>query len=144
MVAYACPVMRGAASARLLGPLEVAIGNRVLGPRDLGGRKPKQVLEILLVHHGQPVPKDRIADLLWGERLPHDPMRTLEAYVSTLRARLAPAVGDPRTVLRSESRAYRLSTEQVDTDLRRFDDLVFRAAAARSVTASTCTGRHSR
>jgi pimeloyl-ACP methyl ester carboxylesterase/DNA-binding SARP family transcriptional activator len=122
--------MRGAASARLLGPLEVAIGNRVLGPRDLGGRKPKQVLEILLVHHGQPVPKDRIADLLWGERLPHDPMRTLEAYVSTLRARLAPAVGDPRTVLRSESRAYRLSTEQVDTDLRRFDDLVFRAAAA--------------
>jgi DNA-binding SARP family transcriptional activator/pimeloyl-ACP methyl ester carboxylesterase len=114
--------------ARLLGPLEVSGGGRVLGPRDFGGRKPKQVLEILLVHQGQPVPKDRLADLLWGERLPRDPMRTLEAYVSGLRARLAPMVGDVRRLLRSEPGAYRLALDDVDLDLVRFDGLVARAA----------------
>jgi pimeloyl-ACP methyl ester carboxylesterase/DNA-binding SARP family transcriptional activator len=122
--------MVGMVSAELLGPLRIAAREQVLGPRDLGGRRPRQVLEILLVHQGQPVPKDRIADLLWGERLPRDPMRTLEAYVSTLRSRLAPAVGNPRAVLRSESKAYRLAPERVDTDLRRFDDLVSSAAAS--------------
>jgi pimeloyl-ACP methyl ester carboxylesterase/DNA-binding SARP family transcriptional activator len=123
-------VVRAGVSAGLLGPLEVGLGERVLGPRDLGGRKAKQVLEILLVHQGQPVPKERIADLLWGGRLPQDPMRTLEAYVSTLRSRLAPAVGDPRLVLRSESRAYRIAADRVSIDLHRFDDLVGRASAA--------------
>ncbi|MGD9526542.1 alpha/beta fold hydrolase [Pseudonocardia sp.] len=122
--------MVGTLSAELLGSLRIAARDRVLGPRDLGGRRPRQVLEILLVHQGQPVPKDRIADLLWGERLPCDPMRTLEAHVSTLRARLAPAVGDPRTVLRSESKAYRLDSDRVDTDLRRFDALLASAAAS--------------
>jgi DNA-binding SARP family transcriptional activator/pimeloyl-ACP methyl ester carboxylesterase len=114
----------------LLGPLRVEFHDRLLGPRDLGGRKPKQVLEILLVHQGQQVPKDRIADLLWGERLPKDPMRTLEAYVSALRARLAPGVADVRRLLRSEPGAYRLAVDDRHTDLSRFDDLAARAAAA--------------
>lgn len=46
------------------------LDGRALGPDDLGGRKPTQVLEILLVHLGQAVPKDRVADLLWGDRPP--------------------------------------------------------------------------
>jgi hypothetical protein len=41
----------------LLGPLEVAFTGDVLGPRGFGGCKPKQVLEILLVHQGHAVPK---------------------------------------------------------------------------------------
>lgn len=112
----------------MLGPIEVAGGGRVLGPGDLGGRKTKQIAEILLVHLGQPVPKDRIADLLWGERLPDDPMRTLEAYVSTLRRNLAPVVPDVRLLLRTEPHAYRLALDGVELDLHRFDDLVARAA----------------
>jgi DNA-binding SARP family transcriptional activator len=122
--------MRAGVSFGLLGPLEIAGSDRTLGPRDLGGRKPKQVLEILLVHRGQPVAKDRIADLLRGERLPKDPMRTLEAYVSGLRARLATEVGDVRRLVRSEPGAYRLAVDETRTDLVRFDDLVSRAAAA--------------
>ena len=51
-----------AVSIGILGPLQVDLDGRMLGPRDLGGRKPKQVLEILLVHHGSPVPKDRRID----------------------------------------------------------------------------------
>src|SRR5215472_16984252 len=55
---------------RLLGSLEVEDGLRRLGPADLGGRKPKQLLEILLAERGRVVSKDRIADLLWHDELP--------------------------------------------------------------------------
>ncbi|HEU4423574.1 MAG TPA: alpha/beta fold hydrolase [Pilimelia sp.] len=122
--------MRTPVSAGLLGPLEVSLADHLLGPRDFGGRKPKQVLEILLLHRGQPVPKDRIAELIWGGRLPTDPMRTLEAYISGLRAWLAPAVDDVRRLLRSEPRAYRLVVDQLDVDLDQFEGLVARAAGA--------------
>ena len=50
--------------ARLFGPIEVAAGGRRLGPRDLGGPKAKQVLELLLVARGHNVTKDRLADQL--------------------------------------------------------------------------------
>lgn len=114
----------------LLGPLEVELAGRVLGPRDLGGRKQKQVLEILLVHLGQAVPKDKVADLLWGERLPVDPMRTLEAYVSGLRTRLHPDPAEARQVLRTEPGAYRLVLDDAEIDVRGFDELTAKAAAA--------------
>lgn len=50
--------------ARLFGPIEVAAGGRRLGPRDLGGPKAKQVLELLLVARGHSVTKGRLADQL--------------------------------------------------------------------------------
>jgi pimeloyl-ACP methyl ester carboxylesterase/DNA-binding SARP family transcriptional activator len=114
----------------MLGPLRVDFAGRALGSADFGGRKPKQVLEILLVHLGQAVPKDRVADLLWGERLPADPMRTLEAYVSGLRARLHPDPEVARRVLRTEPGAYRFVVEGGEVDQHSFDELVARAAAA--------------
>jgi pimeloyl-ACP methyl ester carboxylesterase/DNA-binding SARP family transcriptional activator len=117
-------------SVGILGPLEVRAGGRVYGPGDFGGRKLKQVLEILLVRLGEPVPKERLAGLLWGQRQPRDPMRTLEAYVSGLRARLSPAVGDVRRLLRSEPGSYRLVLDEVELDLARFDALVIQAATA--------------
>lgn len=135
MPSYASEVDRSSLSVRLLGPIELSVGDRVLSPRDFGGRKPKQVLEILLVSREQPVPKDRIADLLWGTRLPTDPMRTLEAYVSILRARLTPLTGDSRRLVRSEPGAYRSCLDDVEVDLDRFDALGVRAAQADAVTA---------
>jgi pimeloyl-ACP methyl ester carboxylesterase/DNA-binding SARP family transcriptional activator len=121
--------MRGAVvSVAAFGPLQVTTADRVLGPRDWGGRKPKQVCEILLVHQGQPVPKDRIAELLWGNGAPRDPMRTLEAYVCGVRARLGP--GCAKEVLRTEPGGYRLDVEALELDLRRFDELLSKAGAA--------------
>lgn len=70
--------------------------------------------------------------MVWGERLPRDPMRTLEAYVSVLRDRLAREDADGDWLLRSESRAYRVALDEVEFDLHEFDDLVSRAAAAPS------------
>jgi pimeloyl-ACP methyl ester carboxylesterase/DNA-binding SARP family transcriptional activator len=114
----------GRVSIDVLGPLRLVVDGRTIGPRDLGGRKPKQVLEVLLVHAGQPVPKDRIVDLVWGGRPPADPMRTLEAYVSVLRGRTA------AELVRSEPRAYRVALEEADFDAWTFDDLAARAATA--------------
>jgi pimeloyl-ACP methyl ester carboxylesterase/DNA-binding SARP family transcriptional activator len=123
-------VFGGLVRVGLLGPVRVEVPGRVLGPGDLGGRKPKQLLEILLVHQGEAVPKERIADLLWGESLPRDPMRTLEAYVSGVRARLHDDPARARQLLRSESGAYRFGLDGADVDLWRFDELATQAAAA--------------
>lgn len=73
--------------ARLFGPIEVAAGGRRLGPRDLGGPKAKQVLELLLVARGHNVTKDRLADQLWGEALPNAWVRPNEAHQRRRRRR---------------------------------------------------------
>ncbi len=50
------------AAVGLFGPLSVEVDERRLGPRDFGGLKPKQVVEVLLVQRGRAVPKDEIAE----------------------------------------------------------------------------------
>ena len=73
---------------RLFGQIMLDDGARLLGPRDFGGVKPKQLFEMLLCEHGTPVSKDRLAEGLWGERLPRNVEATLETYVSVLRRSL--------------------------------------------------------
>ena len=75
---------------RLFGPLSVEDGERKLGPRDLGGTRPKQVLEILLTARGHRVPTDRLIELLWGREPPADPTGSLQTFVSVLRRHLTP------------------------------------------------------
>ena len=70
---------------RLFGSIAVGHAGRTLGPRDFGGRRPKQVLEILLAARGRPVPVDRLAELLWGERLPDNFAASIQTFISTLR-----------------------------------------------------------
>jgi pimeloyl-ACP methyl ester carboxylesterase/DNA-binding SARP family transcriptional activator len=98
-----------------------------LGPRDLGGRKPKQVFELLVVHRGEAVPKERLVDMLWPGTAPRHPIRTLEAYVSTARSALSHAVDDARAVLRTELGAYRVPAEALRLDLDDFDEGVTEA-----------------
>ena len=52
---------------RLLGPLEVRLGD---GPVDLGPRKQRAVLAMLALDAGRTVSVDRLAEGLWGDRLP--------------------------------------------------------------------------
>jgi DNA-binding SARP family transcriptional activator len=112
---------------RLFGALAFEHGVRDLGPRDFGGVKPKQVLEILLAERGRPVPKDRLADRIWGEDLPRNVEATLETYVSLVRRALGSRA---RSLLKTESRAYRFAAEAAELDLDRFDALVAQAAGA--------------
>ena len=112
---------------RLFGPLEIKMGDRTLGPRDLGGARPKQVLEILLSARGRRVPTDRLADLLWGEDLPQDAAGSLQTFVSVLRRRLLPDRELARELVITEVEAYRFATDRVDLDLDRFDELLERS-----------------
>lgn len=113
-------------AVRLFGSLSVDVGGRRLGPRDFGGRKPKQVLEVLLVQRGRAVPKDEIADLVWGESLPRNVARTLEGYVAVVRSRLGPA----RESVVTEPGAYRFDPSGVSVDVDEFDELLRGAAGA--------------
>ena len=108
---------------RMMGSLQVEVGGRRFGARDLGGRKPKQLLEVLLLHRGRPVSKDRLATILWGDSLPCDSVGSLEHYVSVVRRTLhgAGARGDSPIV--TEHGGYRVDADRVRVDLFEFDRL---------------------
>ena len=86
----------------MFGPLELRVAGSRLGPRDFGGVKPKQLLEVLLLERGRLVPKDRIAELLWGTALPQRVAATVETYVAVLRRRLDARPGLARCLIATE------------------------------------------
>lgn len=113
----------------VFGALRIRRGDVQLGAGDLGGPKPRQVLEILLVNFGSAVSKTRIMDLLWGGNHPAGALPTLETYVSVLRRHLQPGTG--RTgPLRTVTGGYALDRSLVDLDLDRFATLTRRAGHA--------------
>src|SRR3954471_14513752 len=67
---------------RLLGPLEVHLGD---GPVELGARKQRAVLAMLALEPGRTVSADRLAEGLWGDRLPASAPKMVQLYVSRLR-----------------------------------------------------------
>jgi DNA-binding SARP family transcriptional activator len=111
---------------KLLGPLEIIIGERRIGAGGLGGVRPKQVLEILLAARGHPVATDRLADLLWGRELPLNAPNALQTFISTLRRHLTPDRDWARTLVITDAQAYRFATDLVTLDLDRFDTLLER------------------
>ncbi|HWM95697.1 MAG TPA: winged helix-turn-helix domain-containing protein, partial [Streptosporangiaceae bacterium] len=113
---------------RLFGPLAIQDGGRTLGPRDLGGARPKQVLEILLAARGHRVTTDRLADLLWPRRQPRNTAASLQTFVSALRRHLTQDPARARELVVTEAQAYRFATDLVDFDLDHFDRLVERSA----------------
>jgi DNA-binding SARP family transcriptional activator len=113
---------------RIFGALEIVDGERVLGPRDLGGVRPKQLLEILLAARGHLVPVDRIADLIWDAQPPDDIAASIQTFVSVLRRRLVPDRAHARQLVVTGAEAYRFATDAVDLDLDRFDELLERSA----------------
>lgn len=84
--------------------------------RELGGAKPRQVLQMLALSLGTAVPKERLADRLWDGRPPASYIATLESYVCLLRRKLACA-GVDRTALVTTGGGYRLDPEQVSVDV---------------------------
>lgn len=121
-------------SVRVCGGLRVTTARAVLGPRDLGGAKSRQVLLALLVEGGTPVSKARLIETLWGDEPPAGALSTLEAYVSVLRKRLATAEPGLRPVLTVPG-GYRWDVDAVPVDLVEFGRHV---AAAREAGAVGC------
>jgi DNA-binding SARP family transcriptional activator len=127
-----------ALTIRLFGSIAIEHGDRRLGPRDLGGSRPKQVLEILLAARGGPVPVERLAEMLWGERVPGNFAASIQTFVSTLRRHLCADPHCARELIVTERGAYRFAVEHATIDLDRFDRLLARAGRASTEAARRC------
>jgi DNA-binding SARP family transcriptional activator len=99
---------------------------------DLGGRRQRAVLAVLVLARGEVVPAERLADAVWGDRPPGNTAGALQSYVSHLRRSLQP--GTPaRTrsaVIVRERAGYvvRLPTDAVDAWL--FEELLKKSETA--------------
>jgi DNA-binding SARP family transcriptional activator/tetratricopeptide (TPR) repeat protein len=99
---------------RVLGPLEVVDGGRVL---DLGGQKQRALLALLVLDANRPVSRDRLIDALWEDRPTPTAAKALQVYVSQLRKTL----GRDRVV--TAPGGYLLRAEADEVDLARFERL---------------------
>ena len=114
----------------LLGGLRVRAGGTIMGPRELGGTKPRRVLLALLLHRGAPVSKDRLVTLLWGGSPPSCAKATLEAYVCVLRKRLQPCQGVRASLITTVAGCYAIDMSRVDLDVVRYEGLMAAALKA--------------
>jgi DNA-binding SARP family transcriptional activator/ABC-type transport system substrate-binding protein/streptogramin lyase len=101
---------------RLLGPLEVREGERVV---HVGGAKQRALLAILLLHANEVISRDRLIEEIWGDRQPGTAGPSLDHQVSRLRKALEPA-----EQLVTRSGGYVLEVEPEQIDARRFEGLL--------------------
>jgi len=114
---------------KLFGPTVVLTDGADTRVSDLGGVKPRQILEILAANPGTPMTKDKLADLLWDGEPPKSYVGTLESYVCVLRRRLG--LGPGRTSpLATTASGYLLDPASVSVDLAEFRRLVGMAVTA--------------
>ena len=100
---------------RLLGPLELADGGRLIA---YGGARQRAVLALLVLHANQVVPSERVLLELWGEDAPPGAANALQAAVSRLRR----ALPEGRLVTRPPGYLFRAFVDEVD--LGRFERLL--------------------
>jgi predicted ATPase/DNA-binding SARP family transcriptional activator len=103
----------------VLGPLEAVRDGATVA---LGGARPRAVLAALLLAGGRRVSMDALVDAVWGDAPPDTAVKTVQKYVSFLRARL-----DSPDLIASRADGYELVTDAVDA--RTLADLVARASA---------------
>ena len=106
---------------RGLGPLTVYCRDV---PLDLGGRRQRVLLAILLAHLDRVVPTDRLIDGLWGEEPPQTARKALQMHVSNLRRSL----GDDFP-LKTAPGGYLVQSATIDYDVIDFERLVTSATA---------------
>lgn len=99
---------------RILGPLEA---HERGVPRPLGAAKQYALLAILILHRGELVSGERLADELWGEHPPATASKTLQGYISRLRRTLG------EEVLHTRGHGYVLTIPPGELDVDQFERL---------------------
>ncbi|ABK02638.1 response regulator receiver and SARP domain protein [Arthrobacter sp. FB24] len=123
------PELSKSISVRLFGMFEIRRNGALLAAADIGGCKPRHILEVLLLNLGSPVSKSRIIEILWGSSAGGGTTATLESYVCGIRRVIQP--GDTRNgPLRTANGGYVLDPSLVDLDLWTFRRLVRDAGQA--------------
>ncbi|MDQ0585847.1 AfsR/SARP family transcriptional regulator [Streptomyces rishiriensis] len=115
------PAPRPTVAFRALGPIEAAVGGRLV---DLGAPKQRALLALLVSKVGRPTAFDVIVEELWTGHPPPAAVSSLHAYVANLRRVLEPGRA-PRTqptVLRTYGRGYLLDSRAVEVDVHRFSE----------------------
>jgi DNA-binding SARP family transcriptional activator/DNA-binding beta-propeller fold protein YncE len=116
-------------SSTVVSPATARFGFRILGPFEaladgkaveLGGRKPTELLALLVLHANEVVSADRLVEELWRGEPPRTARKTLQVHISRLRREL----GDG--VLSTEREGYVLRIERGQLDANVFEDLVER------------------
>lgn len=105
---------------RVLGPLEIAHEGRSVAPT---AAKDRAFLGELLAHPGRPVSTGHLADRLWPERPPSDPVNAVQVRASRLRTLLR-SLSDAdtaREVLRTRAGGYELDLDHATSDLVNFE-----------------------
>lgn len=90
----------------------------------IGARKLSAVLVILLLHRGEPMSAERLADALWGDVAPASAPKTIHVYISRLRRHL----GASR--LQTCGQGYLVSLAPEELDLEVFERLATEGRAA--------------
>ncbi|MET4094247.1 BTAD domain-containing putative transcriptional regulator [Arthrobacter sp. UYCu712] len=116
-------VLAPSISVRLFGNFEIRRDGATLTATDLGGCKPRHILEILLLNLGTPVSKMRLIEMLWGAGASEGAVATLESYISGIRRAIQP--GHTKTgPLRTANGGYVLDPQLVELDLWDFRELL--------------------
>ena len=108
---------------RILGPLEVADGDRVVS---LSAEAQRSVLALLLLSANEVVSADRLIGELWGDELPESGRSALQVRVSQLRK----ALGGARGRIATLAPGYLLRVGCDELDLYGFERLVSEADGA--------------
>src|SRR2546423_4710439 len=103
---------------RLLGPLEIREGARILPPL---APKQRALLAAMLLRAGQFVSKQRLIDDVWGENAPATVTNSLENQIWRLRQALG------KDVVVSRAPGYVLAVEPEQVDALRLEQLLGRA-----------------
>jgi DNA-binding SARP family transcriptional activator/DNA-binding beta-propeller fold protein YncE len=102
---------------RILGPIEVVADGKLL---ELGGRKPTELLALLVLHANEVVTADRLVEELWRGEPPRTARKTLQVHISRLRREFGDGVLD------TERDGYLLRIGRSQLDAYAFEDLVAR------------------
>ena len=90
------------------GRVAVETDGAVIDEAQLGGRQGRLLFAYLVAERGRPVPRDELAEALWGETPPATRDKALTVIASKLRAALGDAGLDGRGLLTAAFGCYRL------------------------------------
>jgi TolB-like protein/DNA-binding SARP family transcriptional activator len=113
---------------RLFGDFEIEGDGPLPG---LPGQKDRALLAVLALAGGRPVPRDRLAGLLWGDRGSAQARDSVKHALAALRQALAPAAG----ALEADRTAVRLDPDRVAVDVARFETALARGTPAEDALA---------
>lgn len=111
------------AEVRVLGPIEIIAGGRII---TLRGRHQHELIAVLSCGVGRIIPNTRLIEALWDDHTPTNAKNKLHAHICALRKEFG---GGHYWPVVTHTAGYLLSTDNVRIDLAEYQDLLAQARA---------------